>query len=75
MWVPDVRLRCPGASFIFAGVEPDGAYKTSRVDLSRGKRLAQELGAQQYIQCNLESGAGVDDVFEAVRLPIERCSL
>jgi hypothetical protein len=65
-WIVEVRERCPATGCILVGIEPDGAYKTSRIDVTRGKRLAQEVDALYYVQCNLESGAGVDDVFEAV---------
>ncbi|KAJ4351432.1 Rho- BTB domain-containing protein 1 [Didymosphaeria variabile] len=64
-WISEVNQRCPRAGRIIVGVEPDGSYQTSRIDITRGKRLAVEVNALHYIQCNLESGAGVDDVFEA----------
>ena len=67
-WIPEVRERCPATRYIVVGIEPDGAYRTLRSDITRGNRLAREVDAQYYIQCNLESGAGVDDVFEAVSL-------
>jgi hypothetical protein len=65
-WVEEVREWSPNSGLIVVGIEPDGMYKTSRIDLTRGKSLALEVGALHYIQCNLESGAGVDDVFEGV---------
>lgn len=65
-WIPEVRERCPTTRYIVVGIEPDGAYRTLRSDITRGNKLAREVDAQYYIQCNLESGAGVDDVFEAV---------
>ncbi|KAF2677398.1 hypothetical protein K458DRAFT_378264 [Lentithecium fluviatile CBS 122367] len=74
-WIPEVRERCPATGRIIVGIEPDGAYKTSRIDITRGKRLAQEVDAMHYIQCNLESGAGVDDVFEAATRAAIRAKL
>ncbi|KAF1967218.1 P-loop containing nucleoside triphosphate hydrolase protein [Bimuria novae-zelandiae CBS 107.79] len=64
-WIPEVNNQFPEAGRIIVGIEPDRAYQTSRIDVARGKRLAAEVDASYYIQCNLETGAGVDDVLEA----------
>ncbi|KAL1592642.1 Rho GTPase [Paraconiothyrium brasiliense] len=41
-WILEANERCPGAGRIIVGVEPDGSYQTSRIDIVRGKRLAVE---------------------------------
>jgi GTPase SAR1 family protein len=65
-WDGELRDLCPGLPRIIVGIEPDEAYSTSDKDIVRGNALAKEIYASRYIQCNLESGAGVDDVFEGV---------
>ena len=51
---------------VLVGIEPSRSYTTSENDLKQGEDLAEGFGASAYIQCNVETGVGVDEVFEAV---------
>ncbi|KAF2183047.1 P-loop containing nucleoside triphosphate hydrolase protein [Zopfia rhizophila CBS 207.26] len=64
-WAVYVAWYCQKARCILAGMEPDRSYRYSPSDFINGTNLAKEIGATTYVQCKLETGACVDDVFEA----------
>jgi Rho family, other len=76
-WIPEIRDRCPGIPVILTAVhgdpEEDGCRDCAscgsanvKEDLSRQK-FARRIGAAKYLYCDLITGQGINDVFEAVR--------
>lgn len=69
-WAYELQERCPGVQYVLVGMEPDASHKATTTELAQGNSLSREIGARKYIQCNVETGAGIDDAFEAVSLPL-----
>ncbi|KAJ4301501.1 Rho- BTB domain-containing protein 1 [Kalmusia sp. IMI 367209] len=67
-WTVYVDSYCPKARHILVGVAPDRSYTYLDSDFINGTNLAKEIGAATYIQCKLETGACVDDIFESLVL-------
>lgn len=64
-WVPEVSHFCRSAGIILAGIEPE-MYQARGDEQKWGEWLAKKIGAWKYVQCNVDTGQGVDEVLEAV---------
>ena len=76
-WIPEVRHYCPTAPFLLVGTQIDlREDKESLQQLAKinqkpssseeGEKLAQEVGATQYLECSALTKKGLKSVFEAV---------
>ena len=70
-WAPELKHHCPGVPFLLVGIQdpPDAAVDTASKKKARvdaGRKLAREIGAEKYVECELESGRGVKIVFDEV---------
>jgi len=81
-WFPEINHHCPGAKCILVGTKIDLREDKATVESMRGeklpttemgKRLAQELGAECYLECSALTQNGLKKVFEeAIRTVIGR---
>jgi cell division control protein 42 len=68
-FVPEITHHCPGAPFIIVGIKDSIGNSPWHANVSLGdreafgKRLAKELGAVKYMECDICSMHGVKDVF------------
>jgi cell division control protein 42 len=71
-WVPEITLYCPGVPFIIVGIKDttENSPWHASVNLGDreafGNRLAKKLGAVKYMECDICSTQGVDNVFGEV---------
>ncbi|KAG4430896.1 hypothetical protein IFR05_013626 [Cadophora sp. M221] len=68
-WAPELKHHCPGVPFLLVGIQdpPDAAVDTAskkKARVDKGRKLAGEIGAEKYVECELESGRGVKNVFD-----------
>ncbi|KAK0107441.1 Rho GTPase [Cadophora gregata f. sp. sojae] len=68
-WAPELKLHCPGVPFLLVGIQdpPNDALDTAsrkKARVDEGKKLAREIGAVQYVECELKTQKGVKDVFD-----------
>jgi len=81
-WFPEINHHCPGAKCILVGTKIDLREDKATVESMRGeklptteagKKLAQELGAECYLECSALTQNGLKKVFEeAIRTVIGR---
>jgi cell division control protein 42 len=79
-WVPEIIHHCPGVPFIIVGIKDSTETPPWQANVNLGdrkafgKRLAKKLGAVKYMECDICSMHGVQDVLIEVALnpsPIE----
>jgi hypothetical protein len=74
--VPEIRYYCPGVPFILVGVIyrdelPEKYGVELGTKLSEGERLAEELGALKYLECDTKlTMKGVQEVFTEVSITV-----
>jgi len=81
-WFPEINHHCPGAKCILVGTKIDLREDKATVESMRGeklptteagRKLAQELGAECYLECSALTQNGLKKVFEeAIRTVIGR---
>jgi len=81
-WYPEINHHCPGAKCILVGTKIDLREDKATVESMKneklpsfdmGKRLAQEIGAECYLECSALTQNGLKKVFEeAIRCVIGR---
>ncbi|KAL6049129.1 Rho GTPase protein rac1 [Balamuthia mandrillaris] len=81
-WFPEINHHCPGAKCILVGTKIDlredkatmESLKGDRLPtLDMGKKLAEEIGAECYLECSALTQEGLKRVFEeAIRAVIGR---
>ncbi|XP_046341830.1 cell division control protein 42 homolog isoform X1 [Haliotis rufescens] len=78
-WVPEVRKHCPKAPVILVGTQCDlrndvkvlielARYKEQPVPESDAIRLAEEIGALQYMECSALTQKNLKEVFDSAIL-------
>ena len=76
-WIPEVKHYCPGAPFILVGTQIDlredkgtiqelDKINQKSITIEQGEKMAQEVGATQYLECSALTKKGLKSVFEAV---------
>lgn len=70
-WAPELKHHCPGVPFLLVGIQdpPNDALDTAsrkKARLDEGTKLAREIGAEKYVECELTSQRGVKNVFDEV---------
>jgi hypothetical protein len=74
IWAPEIRRYCAGVPFILVGVlDADELPERYRIELgtklSEGEKLAEELGALEYLECDTKvTVTGVQEVWTAVSI-------
>jgi len=68
-WAPELKHHCPGVPFLLVGIQdpPNDALDTAsrkKARLDEGTKLAREIGAEKYVECELTSQRGVKNVFD-----------
>jgi len=81
-WYPEINHHCPGAKCILVGTKIDLREDKATVESMKGeklptyemgKKLAQEIGAECYLECSALTQNGLKKVFEeAIRTVIGR---
>eukprot|EP01087_Luapelamoeba_hula_P010787 TRINITY_DN2872_c0_g1_i1.p2 TRINITY_DN2872_c0_g1~~TRINITY_DN2872_c0_g1_i1.p2 ORF type:complete len:202 (+),score=41.23 TRINITY_DN2872_c0_g1_i1:288-893(+) len=79
-WFPEINHHCPGAKCILVGTKIDLREDKATVESTKGeklptteqgKRLAQDIGAECYLECSALTQNGLKKVFEeAIRCVI-----
>ncbi|KAH7398037.1 small GTPase CDC42 [Cadophora sp. MPI-SDFR-AT-0126] len=69
IWAPELKHHCPGVPFLLVGIQdpPNDALDTAsrkKARVDEGKKLAREIRAEKYVECELQSGKGVKNVFD-----------
>eukprot|EP01083_Nonionella_stella_P059518 155730_1 len=68
-WVPEISHHAPGVPMLLIGTKSDlrndGNFDTANlVKVDEGKKLAQEIGAESYIECSALTQTGLKSVFD-----------
>lgn len=75
-WLPEILHFCEGVPFLLVGLKTDLRHDTTALALlsaqgiqpvsrEQGERLAETIGARQYVECSARTGEGVSAVFDA----------
>ncbi|KAJ7166656.1 cell division control protein 42 [Mycena filopes] len=78
-WVPEIQHYCPGVPLVIVGTQidlrddPQVLDPQTAITTEQGKRLAQQLGAAQYVECSALTREGLDAVFEEAVLATLKC--
>jgi small GTP-binding protein len=76
-WAPELKQYCPGVPAILVGVrQPAGDEDEvgqekvpelgQEIELEYGRTIAKEIGAITYLECDILTRLGLQDVFERV---------
>ncbi|KAI1887634.1 hypothetical protein AGOR_G00192330 [Albula goreensis] len=76
-WIQEVRDHLPQVPVLLVAMQTDqremGPHRANCLSASEGRRLAQDIRAQGYLECSALSNRGVQQVFEqAVRAAVKR---
>lgn len=85
-WFPEVHHHCPGVPCLIVGTQVDlrdepsvreklQKQRMAPVRKEDGERMAKELGAVKYVECSALTQFKLKDVFDEVRLPLQRLLL
>jgi GTPase SAR1 family protein len=86
-WLPEVHRHCPGVPYILVGIteveasgERDMREKLSKmnsapIDKVAGKRMAANIGAIKYMECNLLTQKGLKEIFDEVNRDLNPINL
>jgi hypothetical protein len=78
-WVPEISYHCPNIPFLVVGVKNVDDYDEKQArDWDKkfldptgiGIKFAQGLGAVKYMECDVSTGEGVNEVFAVVSLTL-----
>ena len=75
-WIPEVKHYCPGAPIILVGTQIDlredkgtiqelDKINQKPITGEQGEKMAQDVGATQYLECSALTKRGLKSVFEA----------
>ena len=65
-WTPELSRHVPNIPKILVGIKD---FEESTTDQTKyGTKIAKEIGAEKYLECDLMTGKGVKDVFDEVSL-------
>jgi hypothetical protein len=75
LWSAEIRREHPNCPFILVGIKDDKAPPSSRYfkkeelgeNLLLGQQIAETVGAVKYVECNIVTHEGLEDVFKEVR--------
>lgn len=74
-WAPEIIHHCPGVPFILVGITDADAFKEEKarsklkkvnlvpISQADGKRKASEIGALKYLERNIVTKKGMNDIF------------
>ena len=71
-WVPEIKHVNPNVPFILVGTQMDlrgdsklVKQKKNTLSVNMGEKLAEEVGAEQYLECSAKTREGLQDLFKA----------
>lgn len=78
-WVPEIRRHCPDAPIILVGTQCDlrndvkvlielAHYNEKPVTEAEAKKLAEEIGAVDYVECSALTQKNLKEVFDSAIL-------
>lgn len=71
-WFPELHVHCPEVPALIVGIQNDAEKKSYTGEIQKenrknpGNRLARDVGALSYFECDTITRVGVKDVFDEV---------
>nr|BAN20696.1 GTPase rho [Riptortus pedestris] len=74
-WYPEVSDYCPHVPLILVGNKKDlRRGKGDYVEYAEGSAMAKRIGAQEYLECSVKTGDGVEELLQKANVIIfKRC--